>query len=57
MKENAGVPYILTFLVSIIVAAIIYHDNPGLANSIVGITFFLFLSGVVVQFVQKRKEG
>jgi len=57
LKENPGSPFILTFILSLIVAAAIYSSNPSFANDLVTNTFLLLIVGIVLQAIALARKG
>jgi len=51
LRQNPGSPLILTFIMSLILAAVIYPSNSGFANDIITYTFMLLIVGVALQAV------
>jgi len=51
VKQNPGSPFILIFILSLIVAAATYSFNPTLTNDIVTFTFFFTLEVIRVKMV------
>ena len=57
LKENPGSPFILTFIISLMVAAATYSPNPSFANDLVTNTFLLLIAGVLLQVIVLAKKG
>lgn len=57
LKENPGSPLILTFILSLILAAATYSVNATLANDIVTNTFLLLIAGIILQVIALTRKG
>jgi len=57
LRENPGSPFILTFILSLLVAAATYSSNATLANDIVTNTFLLLVVGVALQAIALARKG
>jgi len=57
LKESPGSPFILTFILSLIVAAATYSSNPSFANDLVTNTFLLLIVGIVLQAIALARKG
>lgn len=57
LKENPGSPFILTFILSLLLAAATYSSNSTFANDLVTVTFLLLTMGVALQVIALAKKG
>lgn len=57
LKENPGSPFILTFILSLMLAAATYSSSASLANDLVKDTFLLLIVGIALQAIALARKG
>jgi len=56
LKDNPGAPFILTFILTLIVDAAIYPSNANFANDLTSDAFILLVIGVVLRVIAVARE-